>query len=318
MLFGFVALIKGADMLVEGASSLAKGFGISDLVVGLTIVSLGTSMPELIVTMMATVQGNAEVGVGNILGSNIANILLILGVTVLFVPINVQKTTVFSEIPFSIIAALLVGFIANTHIFSPNNPALQIDRFEGSLIILFFVIFSIYIVSLMIEDKVKVDTESSGIEIGHLPVWKSIIFIIAGCVLLFLGGKFVVDGAVGLAQFFKMSESFISLTIIAIGTSLPEFITSVVAAKKGNADVAIGNVIGSNILNILFILGLSSVILPIPIQNASNQDILVVVLSSVLLLILMSISRKSMLKRWHGVVLVSCYILYTGFLIWRG
>jgi len=129
MLFGFVALIKGADMLVEGASSLAKGFGISDLVVGLTIVSLGTSMPELIVTMMATVQGNAEVGVGNILGSNIANILLILGVTVLFVPINVQKTTVFSEIPFSIIAALLVGFIANTHIFSPNNPALQIDRF---------------------------------------------------------------------------------------------------------------------------------------------------------------------------------------------
>lgn len=318
MLFGFVALIKGADMLVEGASSLAKGFGISDLVVGLTIVSLGTSMPELIVTMMATVQGNAEVGVGNILGSNIANILLILGVTVLFVPINVQKTTVFSEIPFSIIAALLVGFIANTHIFSPNNPALQIDRFEGSLIILFFVIFSIYIVSLMIEDKVKVDTESSGIEIGHLPVWKSIIFIIAGCVLLFLGGKFVVDGAVGLAQFFKMSESFISLTIIAIGTSLPEFITSVVAAKKGNADVAIGNVIGSNILNILFILGLSSVILPIPIQNASNQDILVVVLSSVLLLILMAISRKSMLKRWHGVVLVSCYILYTCFLIWRG
>ena len=318
MLFGFVALIKGADMLVEGASSLAKGFGISDLVVGLTIVSLGTSMPELIVTMMATVQGNAEVGVGNILGSNIANILLILGVTVLFVPINVQKTTVFSEIPFSIIAALLVGFIANTHIFSPNNPALQIDRFEGSLIILFFVIFSIYIVSLMIEDKVKVDTESSGIEIGHLPVWKSIIFIIAGCVLLFLGGKFVVDGAVGLAQFFKMSESFISLTIIAVGTSLPEFITSVVAAKKGNADVAIGNVIGSNILNILFILGLSSVILPIPIQNASNQDILVVVLSSVLLLILMAISRKSMLKRWHGVVLVSCYILYTCFLIWRG
>lgn len=318
MLFGFVALIKGADMLVEGASSLAKGFGISDLVVGLTIVSLGTSMPELIVTMMATIQGNAEVGVGNILGSNIANILLILGVTVLLVPINVQKTTVFSEIPFSIIAALLVGFVANTHIFSPQNDTLQIDRLEGGFIILFFVIFSIYILSLMIEDKVKVDTESSGIEIGHLPVWKSIIFIIAGCVLLFLGGKFVVDGAVGLAQFFKMSESFISLTIIAIGTSLPEFITSVVAAKKGNADVAIGNVIGSNILNILFILGLSSVILPIPIQNASNQDILVVVLSSVLLLILMAISRKSMLKRWHGVVLVSCYILYTCFLIWRG
>ncbi len=318
MLFGFVALIKGADILVEGASSLAKRFGISDLVVGLTIVSLGTSMPELIVTMMATFQGNAEVGVGNILGSNIANILLILGITVMFIPINVQKTTVFSEIPFSIIAALLVGFVANTHIFTAHSDVLQIDRMEGGLIILFFVTFSIYIVSLVIEDKVNLDTESSGIEIGHLPVWKAIVFILGGCVLLFLGGKFVVDGAIALAKFFNMSESFISLTIIAVGTSLPELITSVVAARKGNADVAIGNVIGSNILNILFILGLSSVVLPIPIQDASNQDILVVVLSSVLLLMLMAISRKSMLKRWHGVVLITCYIMYTGFLIWRG
>ena len=318
MILGFVALIKGADFLVEGASSLAKRFGISDLVVGLTIVSLGTSMPELIVTMLATFQGNSEVGMGNVLGSNIANILLILGVTVMVAPINVKKTTVFSEIPFSIIAALLVGFVANTNIFIPANSTLQIDQFEGGLILLFFIIFSIYIITLVIQDKVKMDTESSGIEFGHLSVWKSIVYIVVGCILLFIGGKWVVDGAIALAKVFNMSESFISLTIIAVGTSLPELITSVVAARKGNADVAIGNVIGSNILNLLWILGLSSVFVAIPIKSVSNQDILVVVLSSVLLLMLMSVSRKSMVKRWHGVVLVSCYILYTGFLIWRG
>lgn len=318
MLIGFVALIKGADFLVEGSSSLAKRFGISDLVVGLTIVSLGTSMPEMVVTILSVIEGKPDVGVGNVMGSNISNILLILGITAIIRKLSVSRSTVYSEIPFSILAAFVVGYVANTHVFLPGNDKLQIDRIEGLVVLSFLAVFFMYITTLIAEEK-KQASKTDPIETYELmSVSKSVIYILVGIVLLFVGGKWVVDGAIALATWMQMSEAFISLTIIAIGTSLPELITSIVAARKGNADVAIGNVVGSNIINLLWILGLSSTILPTPLNPISNQDLYVVVLASVMLLVLMAVSKKHELKRWHGFVLVGMYVAYTVFLINRG
>lgn len=318
MLVGFISLIKGADFLVDGATSLAKRYGISDLVVGLTIVSFGTSMPEMVVTIMAVIDGKPEVGVGNILGSNITNVLLILGITSIIRTLHVNRSTVYSEIPFSILAALMVGFVANTQVFPSTLVGLGIDRLEGCILLGFLVVFFLYITNLIKQEKLVKPEISDDIAYELLPVGKSVIWILIGVVLLFIGGKWVVDGAIALAKLLNMSESFISLTIIAIGTSLPELITSIVAARKGNADVAIGNVVGSNIINILWILGLSAFIMPIPMQKTSNEDIYVVVLASVMLLLLMAISKKNILVRWHGFVLVGMYVAYTIFLVFRG
>lgn len=317
MLVGFYGLIKGADFLVDGSSSIAKRFGISDLVVGLTIVSLGTSMPEMVVTILSVVEGKPDVGVGNVLGSNISNILLILGITATIRTLNVSRSTVYSEIPFSILAAMVIGFVANTNVFKSSFTGLGIDRFEGVVVLMFLGIFFLYITTLIAEERKADKTLTGGPSYTMMSLPKSIGLILAGMALLFVGGKWVVDGAIALAKLMQMSEAFISLTIIAIGTSLPELMTSIVAAKKGNADVAIGNVVGSNIINLLWILGLSSVILPTPMNVISNQDIYVVVLASLMLLIFMGISKRHAILRWHGVFLIAMYVLYTLFLIFR-
>ena len=317
MLVGFYGLIKGADFLLDGSSSIAKRFGISDLVVGLTIVSLGTSMPEMVVTILSVVEGKPDVGVGNVLGSNISNILLILGITATIRTLNVSRSTVYSEIPFSILAAMVIGFVANTNVFKSSFTGLGIDRFEGVVVLMFLGIFFLYITTLIAEERKADKTLTGGPSYTMMSLPKSIGLILAGMALLFVGGKWVVDGAIALAKLMQMSEAFISLTIIAIGTSLPELMTSIVAAKKGNADVAIGNVVGSNIINLLWILGLSSVILPTPMNVISNQDIYVVVLASLMLLIFMGISKRHAILRWHGVFLIAMYVLYTLFLIFR-
>lgn len=317
MLVGFYALIKGADFLVDGSSSIAKRFGISDLVVGLTIVSLGTSMPEMVVTILSVLEGKPDVGVGNVLGSNISNILLILGITASIRTLNVSRSTVYSEIPFSILAAMVIGYVANTNVFKSSFTGLGIDRFEGVVVLMFLGIFFLYITTLIAEERKADKTLNGGPTYTIMSLPKSIGLILAGMALLFVGGKWVVDGAIALAKLMQMSEAFISLTIIAIGTSLPELMTSIVAARKGNADVAIGNVVGSNIINLLWILGLSSVILPTPMNVISNQDIYVVVLASLMLLIFMGISKRHAILRWHGVFLIGMYVLYTIFLIFR-
>jgi cation:H+ antiporter len=315
LVIGFVLLLKGADLLVSGAAALANRCGISELIIGLTIISLGTSMPELIVNVMASLKGSSDMAIGNVLGSNIANLLLILGVTASIYPVPVNKYTVIAEIPFSIASILLIGFMANASLFPWETKIHGLSRYDGILILCFFLVFSAYILLMSKEEYVshvvKRDRKLS-------PVTKNIIFIISGMLMLFLGGKWVVDGAIELSRFIGMSETFISLTVIAVGTSLPELVTSVLAAKRGSVDMAVGNVVGSNIFNALWILGLSSVIHPIPFNDIANTDLLIVVLASLIVLLLMILSRRMQIRRWHGIILLFCYAVYNVFIFIRG
>ncbi len=238
---GFVLLIKGADWLVAGSASVAKKYNVSDLVIGLTIVSIGTSMPELIVNVIASMSGSSEIAIGNVVGSNIANILLILGIAAFIYPLTIKESTILSEIPYSIIAVLLVAFLANAPVFNPNYN-LIISQLDGLVLMLFFGLFMLYIVKLAKEGRADV-VEDAPSEV--LPMGKSILFISLGIIVLFLGGKWVVDGAIAIAEQFGLSQNLIGLTIVAVGTSLPELVTSAVAAMKKNTDIAVANVIGS-------------------------------------------------------------------------
>lgn len=311
---GFILLIKGAEFLVEAASVLAKSMGISDMVIGLTIVSIGTSLPELIVNILASSQGNVDIAIGNVYGSNIANILLILGMSAVIRKLPLSKDTVIAEIPFSIAAIMIIGFLGNAEIWGASDTLEGLSRFDGILILLFFILFFAYIIMTAINDRMK-NTDEKPQNINKLKEWG---LILGGIAMLFFGGKWVVDGAVHFATFLGMSQAFIGLTIVAVGTSLPELMTSVVAARKGNVDVAVGNVIGSNIFNLLWILGLSSVISPLPMNKANNFDAFVVLLASTLIIVLMIISRKLEVKRWHGVVYILAYCAYVMFLLARG
>lgn len=315
---GFVLLIKGADWLVDSASNLARRYGVSDMVVGLTIVSFGTSLPELTVNMLASFGGSSDIAVGNILGSNIANILLILGASALVCALPVQRPTVLSEIPFSLTAALLVGFLANSGIFQPDHEeGLMIDRIEGLVIIFFFVLFMAYIADMALRDNAMREGPYLAPDKSK-PVYFHLLVIGAGVLALFIGGKWVVDGAVRIAGILGMSEALIGLTVIAVGTSLPELVTSVVAAYRGNTDIAVGNVVGSNIFNLLWVLGLSATIRPLPFQVPSNVDILMIIVSSTLLLVALVFSRKWLIARPTGALFLLIYAAYTAYLIWRG
>jgi cation:H+ antiporter len=331
---GFGLLIKGADILVSGASSIAKSYNISDMVVGLTVVSFGTSMPELIVNILASMNGNTDIAIGNVFGSNIANILLILGVSAIIYPISVQKETVLSEVPFSIIAVTLVGFLANSVLFSSETtelvllqetqkaknltgvPIVQafLGRIDGIILLLFFVLFMVYI--FWLAKQGGNDSEGAEDESDRMPMWKAILFVVGGIIALFVGGKFVVDGAVKIAQAFNMSEAFIGLTVVAVGTSLPELVTSAMAAYRKNSDIAVGNVVGSNIFNIFWILGLSATISPLPFNAGSNFDAFMIIVSTLLIILLLPIGQhKGKLDRVNGFMFLGVYIAYTYYLL---
>ncbi len=310
MIVGLIILVKGADWLVMGASSIARKKQISNMVIGLTIVSFGTSLPELVINLVSSFNGNTEIAIGNVVGSNIANILLILGVSAIVYPLTIQRTTIVSEIPFSIVAALLVGFLANASLFS--EPRMEISSIDGFILIFFFVLFLIYIFKISKEEIAVVSDNKV------LNSKKSTLMIIGGLIGLIVGGKFTVDGAVYLAGFFGMSESFVGLTIVAIGTSLPELFTSAVAAYRREVDIAVGNVIGSNIFNIFWILGLSAIIKPLPFQTTGNIDILMIIFSSILIIVVLPLGRKGRIERWHGLVFLFCYIGYIIYLVQRG
>lgn len=324
---GFVLLIKGADFLVDGASSIAKKNNIPELVIGLTIISFGTSLPELIVNLLASAEGKADIAIGNIFGSNIANILLILGTTALFTRIPIKKSIYFTEIPISLIATLLVGFLANANLFEESNQ-MRLSRQDGAILLTFFFLFMsyIYVISKYkntsedeVEDEdgvVSANDDEEDIEI--MENWKAYLFIVGGGIGLFFGGKWVVEGAIEIARLFDMSEKFIGLTVIAIGTSLPELVTSVVAAKKGKADLAVGNVIGSNIFNLLWILGLSSVIKPLNFDLVNNSDILMIIFGSTLLFFAVIVGKKPSINKLQGVLLISIYFAYIVYLVQRG
>jgi cation:H+ antiporter len=314
--FGFALLIKGADLLVDGSSNIANRLGVSDMVIGLTIVSFGTSMPELIVNIIASLEGNTDIAIGNVFGSNIANILLILGLSAILRNLPVHTNTVIAEIPFSLSAILLVGFLANANLWGNADQLFGLSRMDGIVIMLFFLLFFAYIFHMTILEK----AESANVITRKKAVnmLKESSFVILGILMLFVGGKWVVDGAVLIASSIGMSQTFIGLTVVAIGTSLPELVTSIIAARKGNVDVAVGNVVGSNIFNLLWILGLSSIINPLPFNKLANFDALVVLFSTTLILLLMVVSRKSEVKRWHGLIFVLAYIGYLIYVTSRG
>lgn len=312
---GFILLIKGADVLVTGATSIAKRYNISDMVVGLTIVSFGTSLPELIINILSSIQGQSELAIGNVFGSNVANLLLILGVAAIICPLPIKKGTILTEIPFSLIATLLVGFLANVALFD-NRTELYISRTDGVVLLVFFLLFMAYIYNVAKTNHDDQVEEGSGAPL--MPMFKSVVLIVLGAAALFLGGKWVVDGAVMLAQSFGWSESFIGLTVVAIGTSLPELVTSAMAAYRRNIDIAVGNVVGSNIFNLLWILGISAVINPLPFDTLSNADIVMMIFASTLLIIAMPIGKKNAIDRWNGILFILIYVGYIMYLLQRG
>lgn len=310
---GFVFLIKGADLLVEGATSIGKRLNISSIVIGLTIVSFGTSLPELLVNLIASYNDNPDIGVGNVLGSNIANILLILGVSALINPLPITKNTYFIEVPFSLTATLLVGFLANAAIFGSTNDYV-ISRPDGIILLFFFVLFMGYVYIVSKQRKAEF---SSG-EYKEMSWAKSIVLILIGMVGLYFGGQWVVDGAIVIAKNLGMSDAFIGLTVIAIGTSLPELVTSAVAAFKKDTDIAVGNVVGSNIFNLLWILGLSATIKPIPYSVISNSDIFMIIASSTALILAVVVGKRPIISRWEGFFFLVAYVWYISFLVQRG
>jgi cation:H+ antiporter len=310
LIIGFLILIKGADFLVEGASSIGRRLKISDLVIGLTVVAFGTSAPELFVNVIASIKGQAGIAIGNIVGSNIANILLIVGISSIIFPLSVGKGTVWKEIPLSLLAALLLGVLANDHLIDKLGFS-QLTRIDGLVFLSFFIIFMYYSVSIAGEIKGMSEHVPSK-EHGFA---RSILLIAGGLLALLLGGKWIVDGAVYIASTLGVRQSLVGLTIVAVGTSLPELATSAVAAHKRNVEIAVGNVVGSCIFNVFFVLGISSVIKPIPFDTKNNIDLAVMVLANLLLFAYMFTGKKRRLDRWEGFVFVVLYAGYIAFLI---
>jgi cation:H+ antiporter len=305
---GFFVLIYGADWLVSGASSIAKKLNVSDLVIGLTIVSFGTSAPELVVAVLASLEGKSEIVIGNVLGSNIFNTLAILGVSAIIYPLTVQRNTVWKEIPMSLLAALLVGITAND-VWLDYSAFSVISRSDGLMLLAFFIIFIYYTfnISRKSTDQMDIGTE-------EVPVLKSILLILAGLAGLVLGGRWIVDGAVQIATSLGVSEAIISLTIISVGTSLPELATSAVAAYKRNADIAVGNVVGSNLFNIFLILGVGATIRPLPFNLQSNIDVFLTIISSFLLFAFMFTGKGRKIERAEGIIFI---LIYVGYVLFR-
>jgi cation:H+ antiporter len=310
LIIAFVILIKGADWLVKGGSSIAKRFGIPSIVIGLTIVAFGTSAPELLVNVMASINGNSGIVIGNVLGSNIANTLLILGISAIILPLAIRRGTVLIQVPLSLLAIVVLGIVAND-ILIDGGVANFITRIDGIVMLLFFAIFIYYTFSIA---KVKGEPET----VLKYTLLKSIFLILGGMIGLAFGGHFVVNSAVSIAKLFNVSESLIALTIVSIGTSLPELATSVVAALKKNPDIAIGNVIGSNIFNIFWVLGFSAVIRPVVFLPALNFDVLFVVFITVLLFVYMFVGKRDVIQKWQGASLATLYVAYIVYLVMRG
>ena len=308
-ILGFLLLIKGADFLVDGSASIAHKLKISPIVIGLTIVAFGTSAPEFIVNIFASINGNTEIAIGNILGSNIANILLILGISAIIYPIATKRNTVWKEIPLSLLAAVLLGVMANDALIDGGTFS-GLTRIDGIVLLAFFVIFLYYTFGIS-----KVTGEVSNDDIQELSYIKSVLFVLTGLLGLVVGGKWIVGGAVTIAETFNVSQSLIGLTVVAIGTSLPELATSAIAAYKKQTDIAIGNVVGSNIFNIFWILGFSALIRPLPFSRSSDVDILMTILASAILFFIMFVGKKHVIERWQGVLMVLLYLSYVTYLV---
>ncbi len=306
---GFVPLIFGAGRLVEGASSLAKRFKVPPIVIGLTIVAFGTSAPELVVNLFAAFEQNASIVLGNVLGSNIFNILGIIGISALIYPLQVRSRTTWIEVPLCLLAAVVVLVMANQRCL--DRAALnQITRSDGIVLLLFFGIFIAYSFHSIKADRPQ---EEQPIKVHTL--FRSWLYIVLGLVLLVVGGRLIVVSAVSFAERIGISERIIALTVISIGTSLPELATSAVAASKKNVDIAIGNIVGSNIFNIFFILGMTTVVYPAEVTASANVDLLTNVVAALLLFALIFIGRGRRIDRREGALFVLLYIGYLLYLL---
>ncbi len=305
---GFVSLIFGANWLVDGASALAKKYKVSDLVIGLTIVAFGTSAPELVVNSIASVKGYSDIVLGNIVGSNNFNLFIILGLSGLILPIKVQSSTAWKEIPISLFISVLLLFLLNDFVFTGTSYS---SRLDGFIMLVLFCLFLYYIFNQMKNDPQTVTTENKK---SSLKIWGLIIIGLCG---LILGGQLVVENSVEIANTMGVSEKIIGLTIVAAGTSLPELVTSIVAATKKNSDIAIGNVIGSNIFNLLLVLSISSLIRPIEYNPKFNLDLLILIGGTVFLFFSMLTGQRKRLDRWEAGILFGFYITYTIHLVMR-
>ena len=309
LLGGLVLILLGANYLTDGASSLAKRFKISDLVIGLTVVAFGTSAPELAVSLSSAIKGSADIAIGNVVGSNMFNTLMIVGCTAFFAPIVVTRNTLLKEIPLCNLASVALLAISNDMLLD-KQPLDVVSRTDGFLLLLFFIIFMVYTFSIARQHG---DEEAE--EVKQIPLWLSLIYIIGGLAALVFGGNIFVDGATGIARSLGVSESVIGLTLVAGGTSLPELATSVVAALKKNPEMAIGNVVGSNLFNIFLVLGASATITPLNLIGITNFDLLSLVIASVILWFFGVFYKKRTITRVEGTILVVCYIAYTATLI---
>ncbi len=307
---GLVLTLYAANWLVDGSSSIAKRLNVSDLVIGLTIVALGTSTPELAINIFSAIEGSTDLAIGNVLGSNIANILLILGAASIMAPSVISTNTTWKEIPFSLLAIIVLGLMANDLWLDSTAQGNYISRSDGLVLLCFLAIFIVYTFEIS-----KLYPEQG--EVVHvMSVGKSIMLTILGIIGLFVGGKLLVDGATGLAQMAGISERVIGLTIVAIGTSLPELAAAIVAAQKGRTDMAVGNVIGSNILNIFLILGVTASIKPMPFAAAhANFDLGLVMLSTVLLFVSTFFYNPRQIGKREGIVFVTLYVSYLAMLV---
>lgn len=309
IIVGFIALVKGADWLVDGASSIAKQFGISDLVIGLTVVAFGTSMPEFVVNMVSVAQGSTDLAITNILGSNIINTFVILGLTALVYPIVSQKRARDFDIPMSIIAGIFV-FVLVAVQFQWGETERGIGRIGGVLLLVMFCYF-LYNTFRHAKDHPE-DAETETVK--NIPVRRAIALILAGFIGLIVGGELIVKSAVDIATRMGVSEAIIGLTIVALGTSLPELATSVIAAAKHNSDIALGNVFGSNIFNVFFVLGTSAIVRPLPAYEGIEIDALMAAAGSIIVWLAVKTNRDRKIQRWAGALLL---IVYGGYLTYR-
>ena len=305
LIIGFVMLVKGADWFVEGAGKVAERFGIPQLVIGLTIVAIGTSLPEAAVSTSAALKGSAEITIGNVVGSNIINILLILGITSVISPLAVQKSTIKYELPMVVAATVLLAALGLTDG--------TIGRIDGLILLVGMVVYLLYLLQMAKKGQAAAGGEETDQDGGKDSMFKLLLLILIGGAMIVFGSDITVDAATALAKIFGMSERLIGLTIVAFGTSLPELVTSAKAAVKGKADIAVGNIVGSNLFNILFVVGISGVITPVVYQPAFLIDTVICIATAVLLWI--CVIRKQKLQRHGGAILLACYAGYFFYLI---
>lgn len=311
LIIGFALLIKGADLLVDGASNIAKKFHIPEIIIGLTVVAIGTSMPELVVSTTSALQGHSDIALGNVIGSNIANLFLILGACSIIRPLAFKKETIFIENPITILATGLLFFLCL------NNGQNEITRIEGVILLLLTAIFILYNIIMAKRGNADEEKQQPQGEMqektqdnGSIDTYKSILFIVLGILALKYGGDFVVDSASAIAMAIGISEQLISLTIVAISTSLPELITSITATIKGETDMAIGNIVGSQIFNILLIIGLSSVLNPISYSRLYNEDLVLLLAGNIVFALFPFIGEKNKMTRENGILFVIVYAVY--------